>query len=126
MKNLSKNLGAALVAGLLAMGAVSTSYAAENSAGVAEFLNKSEDSAKKALEELQGGRPDEARVELKNVRQYTKEITGQAASIKLQRANQAIKETVRILDEEKDNKKAIETLTPAVQALKEINADSKK
>ena len=126
MKNLSKNLGVALVAGLMAMGTVSTSYAAENSAGVAEFLNKSEDSAKKALEELQGGRADEAKVELKNVRQYTKEITGQAASKKLQTANQAVKETMRIMDEEKDLKKAAETLAPAVQALKEINADSKK
>ena len=126
MKNLSKKLGVALVAGLMAMGTVSTSYAAENSAGVAEFLNKSEDSAKKALEELQSGRGEEARVELKNVRQYTKEITGQAASKKLQTANGAIKETLRILEEEKDLKKAAETLAPAVQAIKEINADSKK
>lgn len=126
MKNLTKNLGVALVAGLLAFGTVSTSYAAENSAGVAEFINKSEDAAKKALEELRGGRADEARVELKNVRQYTKEITGQAASMKLQKVNGAIKETMRILDEEKDLKKAADTLEPAVKSLSEINADSKK
>jgi len=126
MKNLSKNLGAALVVGLMAMGTVSTSFAAENSAGVAEFLNKTEDSAKKALEELQGGRADEAKVELKNVRQYSKEITGQAASMKLQKVNQAVKETMRILDEEKDLKKAAEVLAPAVQSMKEINAESKK
>jgi len=117
------------MAGLLAFGTVGVvpvSYAAENSAGVAEFIAKSSDTLKKALEELQGGRPDEARVELKNVRQYTKEITGQAASIKLQKVNQAVKETVRILDEEKDNKKAIEVLIPAVQSMQEIAAGNNK
>jgi len=126
---INKNLGVALMAGLLAFGTVGVvpvSYAAENSAGVAEFIAKSSDTLKKALEELQGGRPDEARVELKNVRQYTKEITGQAASIKLQKVNQAVKETVRILDEEKDNKKAIEVLIPAVQSMQEIAAGNNK
>lgn len=121
-----KVLGIALVAGVLAIGTVSPSYAAENSAGVAEYLDKSADSIKKALEELQGGRADEAVTELKNVRQYTKEITGAAASMKLQKVNQAVKETMRILSEEKDNKKAIDTLAPAVQSMQEINAESKK
>ena len=126
MKNLNKTLGAALVAGLLAMGAVSTSYAAENAAGVAVFAEKSADSAKKALEDLQGGRAEEARVELKNVRQYTKEITGDAAGMSLQKANQQVKETIRVLDEEKDVKKAIEVLTPAVKSLQDIAAAAKK
>ncbi|MFM8330895.1 MAG: hypothetical protein ACKN9T_04345 [Candidatus Methylumidiphilus sp.] len=121
-----KVLGFALVAGMLAIGTVSTSYAAENSAGVAEFLDKSADSAKKALEELQGGRADETITELKKLRQFTKEITGQAASIKLQRVNQSVKETIRILEEEKDNKKALDVLAPAVQSMQEINAESKK
>ncbi len=129
MQKINKTLGAALMAGLLAVGTIGfipVSYAAENSAGVAEYLDKSADAAKKALEELQGGRADEAKVELKNVRQYTKEITGAAASMKLQKVNQAVKETMRILDEEKDNKKAIEVLTPAVQSMQEINAEAKK
>ena len=117
---MNQKICVALVTGLLAIGTVSTAYAAENSAGVAEYINKTADSAKKALEDLQGGRPDEALVELKNERQYSKEITGQAASKKLQSANQIVKETMRILNEEKDNKKAIETLIPAVQSLKEI------
>jgi len=120
MKKMNQKICVALVSGLMAIGTVSTVYAAENSAGVAEFINKTADSAKKALEDLQGGRPDEALVELKNERQYSKEITGQAASIKLQNANTIVKETMRILNEEKDIKKAIETLTPAVQKLKEI------
>ena len=120
MKKMNQKICVALVTGLLAIGTVSTAYAAENSAGVAEYINKTADSAKKALEDLQGGRPDEALVELKNERQYSKEITGQAASKKLQSANQVVKETMRILNEEKDNKKAIETLIPAVQSLKEI------
>ncbi len=117
---MNQKICVALVTGLLAIGTVSTVYAAENSAGVAEYINKTADSAKKALEDLQSGRPDEALVELKNERQYSKEITGQAASIKLQNANTIVKETMRILNEEKDIKKAIEALTPAVQKLKEI------
>ncbi|PZN77590.1 MAG: hypothetical protein DM484_14430 [Candidatus Methylumidiphilus alinenensis] len=120
MKKMNQKICVALVTGLLAIGTVSTVYAAENSAGVAEYINKTADSAKKALEDLQSGRPDEALVELKNERQYSKEITGQAASIKLQNANTIVKETMRILNEEKDIKKAIEALTPAVQKLKEI------
>ena len=126
MKNMSKTICAALVTGLLAVGTFSTTtYAAENSAGVAEFIEKSTDSIKKGLEELQGGRADEARVELKKFRQESKEITGAAASIQLQKVNQAVKETLRVLDEEKENKKAIETLAPAVESMKDINAKSK-
>jgi hypothetical protein len=125
MKNLSKNLGAAFVVGLLAIGTMSTAYSAENSQGVAEFLNKSEDSIKKALEELRGGRADEARVELKNVRQFTKEITGNAASMKLQKVNQSVKEALTILETEKDLKKAADVLEPAVKSMIEINAASK-
>ena len=120
MKKMNQKICVALVTGLLAIGTVSTVYAAENSAGVAEYINKTADSAKKALEDLQSGRPDEALVELKNERQYSKEITGQAASIKLQNANTIVKQTMTILNEEKDIKKAIEALTLAVQKLKEI------
>ncbi len=126
MNKMSIKLGIALVAGLLAVGTVPSAYAAENAAGVTEFAAKTADAAKKALEELQSGRPDEAMVELKNVRQFSKEITGDAAGMPLQKANKAIKETMRILDEEKDNKKAIETLTPAVKTLQDIAASSKK
>jgi len=125
MKNMSKTICAALVTGLLAVGTVSTTYAAENSEGVAKYIEQSTDSIKKGLEELQGGRADEARVELKKFRQESKEITGAAASIQLQKVNQAVKETLRILDEEKDNKKAIETLAPAVESMKDIAAKSK-
>jgi len=122
---MSKTICAALVTGLLAVGTVSTTYAAENSEGVAKYIEQSTDSIKKGLEELQGGRADEARVELKKFRQESKEITGAAASIQLQKVNQAVKETLRILDEEKDNKKAIETLAPAVESMKDIAAKSK-
>jgi hypothetical protein len=126
MNKLNKNLGVALVAGLLAVGSVSVSYAAEDAKGVAVFTEKTADAAKKALEELQSGRVDEAKVELKNVRQFSKEITGDAAGMSLQKANQGIKETMRILDEEKDVKKAIGTLEPAVKSLQEIAASVKK
>ncbi len=125
MKNLNKSIFAALVTGVLAVGTVSTAYAAENSEGVAKYIDQSTDSIKKGLEELQGGRPEEARVELKKFRQESKEITGAAASIQLQKVNQAVKETLRILEEEKDNKKAIEALAPAVESMKEIAAKSK-
>jgi hypothetical protein len=126
MNKLSNKIGIALVTGLLAMGTVSTAYCAENAEGVAEYLKKSDEAAAKALTELQAGNVEAAKVELKNVRQFTKEITGQAASKKLQTVNQDVKETIRILNEEKDTKKAIGVLTPAVQSLHEINVDSKK
>ncbi len=126
MNKLNMKLGVALVAGMLAMGSIPASYAAENAAGVSQFAEKSADSAKKALEELQSGRLDEARVELKNVRQFTKEITGDAAGMSLQQANKGIKETIRVLDDEKDIKKAIEVLTPAVKTLQDIAAATKK
>ena len=121
-----KYFGAAVMAGLLAMGTVPATYAAENAAGVAEYAAKSADEAKKALEELQGGRADEARVALKNVRQYTKEITGDAAGMSLQQANKAVKESIRILEEEKDLKKSAEVLAPAVKTLQDIAAAAKK
>ena len=128
MKKMNQKICVALVTGLMAIGTVSTVYAAENAEGVREFTAKSADTIKKALEELQGGRPDEARVELKAVRQQTKEITGAGASIKLQKVNQAVKETIRILDEEKTDtiKKAIEVLAPAVTSMQEINVETKK
>lgn len=126
MNKTSKIFGVALVASLLAIGTVAPAHAAENAQGVAEFLDKSADSISKAYEELSGGRGDEALVELKNVRQYTKEITGAAASMKLQKVNQVVKETMRIVNEEKDLRKAAETLKPAVDSMKEINAESKK
>jgi hypothetical protein len=121
-----KYLGAAVIAGLLAMGTVPATYAAENAAGVAEFAGRSADEAKKAYEELESGRADEARLALKNVRQYTKEITGDAAGMSLQQANKQIKEAIRILDEEKDLRKAADVLAPAVKTLQDIAAAAKK
>ena len=46
MKKMNQKICVALVTGLLAIGTVSTVYAAENSAGVAEYINKTADSAK--------------------------------------------------------------------------------
>jgi ribosomal protein L22 len=121
-----KYLGAAVMAGFFALATVPASYAAENASGVAEYAAKSADEAKKALEELQGGRGDEARAALKNVRQYTKEITGDAAGMSLQQANKAVKEAIRVLEEEKDLKKSAEVLAPAVKTLQDIAAAAKK
>lgn len=121
-----KYLAAAVFAGLLAAGTVPSTYAAENAAGVAEFAAKSADEAKKAYEELESGRGDEARLALKNVRQYTKEITGDAAGMSLQQANKQVKEAIRILEEEKDLKKAGDALAPAVKTLADIAAAAKK
>jgi len=116
----------ALVAGLLTLGTVQVTHAAEDAGGVAKFIGLSYDAAKAALEAAKAGKKDETAANLKQVRQLSKEITGDAAGMKLQKVNQAIKETMRILDEEKDLKKAADVLEPAVKSMSEINAESKK
>jgi hypothetical protein len=61
---------------------------------------------------------------LKQVRQYTKEITGDAAGMKLQKANQAVKAPA--LEAEAGNlAKAAEALAPAVATL-EDNEEERK
>ena len=124
MKNLSKKLGVALVTGMLTLGAASVSHAAENAAGVTVFIGKSLDSAKAALEHAKLGHKDETIASLKEVRQYTKEITGDAAGMKLQKVNQAVKKAATEA-EAGDLAKAAETLTPAVAGLEEIKKNAK-
>ena len=61
---------------------------------------------------------------LKQVRQYTKEITGDAAGMKLQKANQAVKAAAQ--EAEAGNlAKAAETLAPAVATLEEMKKSAK-
>ncbi len=125
MKKMTKNLGVALVVGVLTMGAASVSYAAENAAGVTVFIGKSLDSAKAALEHAKAGHKAETIASLKEVRQYTKEITGDAAGMKLQKVNQAIKAAAN--EAEADNlSKSAELLTDAVAKLEEIKKASGK
>ncbi len=125
MKNMSKKLGVALVTGMLTLGAASVSYAAENAAGVTVFIGKSLDSAKAALEHAKAGHKAETIASLKEVRQYTKEITGDAAGMKLQKVNQAVKAAAT--EAEAGNlSKSAELLTDAVAKLEEIKKSSGK
>lgn len=119
MKKITKNLGVALVTGLLAMGSVTVSYAAEDAGGVVKYIGLSYDAAKAALAAAKAGNKEETTANLKQVRQYTKEITGDAAGMKLQKVNQAVKAAGNAVDAG-DLPKAAELLEPAVKSLEEI------
>ena len=119
MKRITKNLGAALVSGMLALGAVSVSYAAEDAGGVVKYIGMSYDAAKAALDAAKAGDKDKASASLKQVRQYSKEITGDAAGMKLQKVNQAVKAAGNAVDAG-DLAKAAELLEPAVKSLEEL------
>ena len=117
MKKTTNKLGIALIAGMLGLGAVSVSYAAEDAGGVVKFIGLSLDSAK-------AGDKAKTTENLKLVRQQTKEITGDAAGMKLQKVNQAVKAAGNAVDAG-DLPKAAELLEPAVKSLEEIKASIK-
>jgi len=124
MKKITTKLGVALIAGMLGMGAVSVSYAAEDAGGVVKFIGLSLDSAKAALEASKAGDKAKTIESLKQVRQQTKEITGDAAGMKLQKVNQAVKAAG--LEAEAGNlDKVADILAPAVKSLEEIKAGTK-
>lgn len=124
MKKITNRLGVALIAGMLGLGAVSVSYAAEDAGGVVRFIGLSADSAKAALEAAKAGDKAKTIENLKLVRQQTKEITGDAAGMKLQKVNQAVKAAGN--EAEAGNlAKAAELLEPAVKTLEEIKATVK-
>lgn len=124
MKNFTNKLGVALIAGMLGLGAVSVSYAAEDAGGVVKFIGLSYESAKAALEAAKAGDKAKTTENLKLVRQQTKEITGDAAGMKLQKVNQAVK-AAGLAVEEGDLAKAAELLAPAVKSLEEIKNTAK-
>lgn len=116
----SKKLCAALVGAVFACTAT-FALAVEDAAGVKVFVGRSLEGAKIALEHAKQGHKDETLAALKMVRQTTKEITGDAAGPKLQRANSGIKAAMNAADKD-DMAKATEELTGAVKELEEINA----
>ncbi len=124
MKKINKTLGVAFVAGLLALGNVSVAQSAEDAGGVVKFIGLSYDSAKAALDAAKAGKKDETLASLKQVRQYSKEITGDAAGMKLQKVNQAIKAAASEA-EAGDLAKAATTLEPAVASLDEMKKNAK-
>jgi len=119
MKKITKNLGVALVSGLLALGAVSATYAAEDAGGVVKYIGLSYDAAKAALDSAKAGNKEATSTSLKQVRQYTKEITGDAAGMKLQKVNQAVKAAGNAVDAG-NLAEAATLLEPAVKSLEEI------
>ena len=124
MKKITQNVGVALLSGLLALGAVSASYAAEDAGGVVKYIGMSYDSAKAALDAAKAGNKDQTSTSLKQVRQYTKEITGDAAGMKLQKVNQAVKAAGNAVDKG-DLAEAATLLEPAVKSLEEMKKSAK-
>lgn len=124
MTTMKKSLGVMLVSGLLALGAANVSYAAEDAHGVAKYIGLSYDAGKAALDAAKAGDKATTSAKLKEVRQLTKEITGDAAGMKLQKVNQAVKAAGTAVDAG-DTAKAAELLEPAVKSLEEIKNSAK-
>jgi hypothetical protein len=124
MKKNTQKLCVALITGLFALGTVSVTHAAEDAGGVVKYIGLSSDSAKAALDAAKAGDKEKTLASLKQVRQYTKEITGDAAGMKLQKANQAVKAAAQQA-EAGDLAKAAETLAPAVATLDEMKKNAK-
>ena len=124
MKNFNMKLGAALVTSLLALGTVPVAHSAEDAGGVVKFIGLSYDAAKAALDAAKAGDKEKTLANLKQVRQYSKEITGDAAGMKLQKVNQAVKAAASEA-EAGDLAKAAATLEPAVASLDEIKKNAK-
>ena len=111
-----------MVSGILFMGTVTTAYSDENCYEKTDKLKcanliKPAEYAQTALEKLEGGRTDEAILDLKNARMSIHEYDPTHSVYELQKALKGIKETLLILFEEHDNKKAIEVFTPIALCL---------
>jgi hypothetical protein len=119
MKKIAKHFAVALVSAVLATGSVAVSNAAEDAGGVVKYIGMSYDSAKAALDAAKVGDKQKTTESLKQVRQYSKEITGDAAGMKLQKVNQAVKAAGNAVDA-CDMAKAVELLGPAVKSLEEM------
>jgi Cu2+-containing amine oxidase len=95
-KEMTKKLGVALLTGMLTL--TGLALAAEDSKGVIEFVTKSYESSKAALQQIQKGDKEGAVSSIRNFRQQTKQITGSAASSTLQKANQSIQQAALDLE----------------------------
>jgi hypothetical protein len=91
MKNASKKLGVALVTGMLSLGVASLSHAAENASGVVEFMGKTVETTKEAYTHAKEGNEKACVDSIKQVKQFYKEITGDAAGKPLQDAMKKVK-----------------------------------
>jgi hypothetical protein len=87
MSKISKVLGA-----LLLTGAVGSAFAAENAAGVRDFMKKTLETTKAAQAAAAAGDKDGCLKSIKQAKQEYKEITGDAAGKPLQDAMKKVKE----------------------------------
>jgi hypothetical protein len=120
MSKIFKALGA-----LLLTGAVSGSaFAAENAAGVREFMGKTVQTAKEAQAAAAAGDKAGCLTAIKQTKQYYKEITGDAAGKPLQDAMKKIKEGQAQCEADKPQD-AAPILGEAVAGMEKVNAGIK-
>jgi hypothetical protein len=127
MKNLriAKALGALMLGGALAVGGVASVSAAENKAGVVEFMDKTVKSVEEALAEAKGGNEKGCLASIKQAKQYYKEITGDAAGKPLQDAIKQLKLAQAECEKEGGGPQAAAILTDVVAALKKVQSGVK-
>jgi hypothetical protein len=126
MKNVSKNLGVALMAGMFSLGVASVSHAAENAAGVIEHMNKTVEVTKEAYIHAKEGNEKGCVDSIKQAKQHYKEITGDAAGKPLQDAMKKMKEAQGHCEQgEGHGPAAAEILAGVVAAMEKIKGGIK-
>lgn len=125
MKNINKKIGIALVAGIASLGFASLSHAAENAAGVVEYMNKTVEATKEAYTHAKEGNEKACLDSIKQVKQFYKEITGDAAGKPLQDAMKKVKAAQADCEKEGGGPDAANTLGEAVAAMEKIKAGMK-
>ena len=116
MKKITAILSAMLLAG--------TAFAAENAAGVKEFMGKTVQTAKEAQAAASAGDEAGCKAAIKQTKQYYKEITGDAAGKPLQDAMKKIKEA-QAHCEAGNAQEAAPLLSEAVATMEKVNAGIK-
>lgn len=122
MKNkITKVVGAFLLSGAFGL---SSAFAAENAAGVKEFMNLTVKTAKEAHDAAAAGSKDGCLSAIKQTKQYYKEVTGDAAGKPLQDAMKRLKEGQAACQAD-DLPGAAMVLKEVVVAMEKINSGSK-
>ena len=122
MKKTSNILGVALVSGLLSVGVVN---AAENAAGVVEFMGKTVEATKEALTHAKEGNEKACLDSIKSVKQFYKEITGDAAGKPLQDAMKKVKAAQGECEKEGGGPAAAAILAEALATMEKIKSGMK-
>lgn len=125
IQKISNGLGALMVGSALILSGSSSVYAAESASGVKEAMEQTVKATEQALEAAKGANEKGCLANIKQAKQYYKEITGDAAGKPLQDAIKRLKEAQAECDKEGGGPKAAEILTEVVASMKKIQSNIK-